>query len=158
MCPHRRAVFMKADRDLHYLLSHTISIISSVLKVRTLQTRVARVTLVRPRLETLHWNGVPALCPMFSGLQTGFCSLSPVCQISLDVLGGHHLSSGFHLRKYYRYALGSAPILPCGTPNTLKRSMYSCPILWEALQRGIERSAHCHSFRPSKKSAACNPS
>ncbi len=79
---------MKANKDLHYLLSHTISVVSSVLKVRTLPTRVPLVTIVRLRLETSHCNGVPAFCPVFSGLQTGSYSLSPACQISLGVLGG----------------------------------------------------------------------
>ena len=79
---------MKANKDLHYLLSHTISVVSSVLKVRTLPTRVPLVTIVRLRLETSHGNGVPAFCPVFSGLQTGSYSLSPACQISLGVLGG----------------------------------------------------------------------
>jgi hypothetical protein len=79
---------MKANKNLHYLLPHTISVVSSVLKVRTLQTRIPLVTIVRFRLETSRCNGVPALCPVFSGLQTGSCSLSPACQISLDALGG----------------------------------------------------------------------
>src|SRR6266581_3631615 len=79
---------MKANKDLHYLLSHTISVVSSVPKVRTLPTRVPLVTIVRLRLETSHCNGVPAFCPVFSGLQTGSYSLSPACQISLGVLGG----------------------------------------------------------------------
>jgi len=78
---------MKANKDLHYLLSHTISVVSSVLKVRTLQTRVPLVTIVRLRLETSRCNGVPAFCPVFSGLQTGSYSLSPACQISLGALG-----------------------------------------------------------------------
>ncbi len=67
---------MKANKDLHYLLSHTISVVSSVLKVR-----------IRLRLETSRCNGVPAFCPVFSGLQTGSYSLSPACQISLGALG-----------------------------------------------------------------------
>ncbi len=78
---------MKANKDLHYLLSHTISVVSSVLKVRTLPTRVPLVTIVRFRLETSRCNGVPAFCPVFSGLQTGSYSLSPACQISLGALG-----------------------------------------------------------------------
>jgi len=78
---------MKANKDLHYLLSHTISVVSGVLKVRMLQTRVPFVTIVRLRLETSRCNGVPAFCPVFSGLQTGSYCLSPACQISLGALG-----------------------------------------------------------------------
>ena len=59
----------------------------SVSKVRTLQTRIPFVTLVSLRLETSRCNGVPAFCPVFSGLQTGSRSLSPACQISLGALG-----------------------------------------------------------------------
>jgi len=43
----------------------------SVSKVRTLQTKVSCVALVNPRLEALCRSGVPAGCPVFSGLQTG---------------------------------------------------------------------------------------
>ena len=59
----------------------------SVSKVRTLQTKVPCVALVNPRLEALCRSGVPAGCPVFSGLQTGSYSLSPACRISLRALG-----------------------------------------------------------------------
>ena len=60
---------------------------NSVSKIRTLQTKVSCGTLVNPKLEALCRNGVPAGCPLFSGLQTGYCSLSPACRISLNALG-----------------------------------------------------------------------
>jgi hypothetical protein len=44
-------------------------------------------TPVKLRLEASRCNGVPTLCPLFSGLQTGSCSWPPACQISLNVLG-----------------------------------------------------------------------
>ena len=59
----------------------------SVSKVRTLHTEVSCVTLVRFRLEVSFRNGVPEFNPVFPGLQTGSSSLSPACQVSLDVLG-----------------------------------------------------------------------
>ncbi len=79
--------FRRDESNLDYPLSHTISVVSSVSKVRTLQTRIPFVTLVSLRLETSRCNGVPAFCPVFSGLQTGSRSLSPACQISLGALG-----------------------------------------------------------------------
>lgn len=48
--------------------------VNSVLKVRTLQTRVSCVAVIKLRLEASCRNGVPTLCPVFSGLQTGSCS------------------------------------------------------------------------------------
>ena len=59
----------------------------SVSKVRTLQTKVPSVAVVNIRLEALCRSGVPAGCPVFSGLQTGSYSLSPACRISLRALG-----------------------------------------------------------------------
>lgn len=58
-----------------------------VAKVRTLHTKVPCVAVVNPRLEALCRSGVPAGCPVFSRLQTGCCSLSPACWISLRAVG-----------------------------------------------------------------------
>ena len=61
--------------------------VNRVSKVRTLQPRISCVAIVTPRLEALCRSGVPAGCPVFSGLQTGYCSWSPACRISLRALG-----------------------------------------------------------------------
>jgi hypothetical protein len=45
--------------------------VNRVSKVRTLQPRISCVAIVTPRLEALCRSGVPAGCPVFSGLQTG---------------------------------------------------------------------------------------
>jgi hypothetical protein len=58
-----------------------------VFQVRTLLARVPCVAVVRLRLGASRCTGVPALCPVFSGLQTGWCSWSPACRISLGVVG-----------------------------------------------------------------------
>lgn len=74
MWPESKGRFIEASEHFNYLLSHTISIVSSVLKVRTLQTRVPLVVVARLRLETSYHDGVLVFCPVFSGLQTGSCS------------------------------------------------------------------------------------
>jgi hypothetical protein len=56
-------------------------------KVRTLQTEIPCVTIVRFRLGVSPCDGVSEFIPVFPGLQTGYSSLSPACQVSLDVLG-----------------------------------------------------------------------
>ena len=112
--------FVEARESLNYPLSRTISIVYSAPKVRTLQTRVPRVALTKLRLETSCRNGVPAFCPVFSGLQTGSCFLSPACQISLGILGEmpvRRLDCSFH--EHYHYALRSAPMPPCGVPSSV---------------------------------------
>jgi len=56
-------------------------------KVRTLQTEISCVTIVRFRLGISLCDGVSEIIPVFPGLQTGSSSLSTACQVSLDVLG-----------------------------------------------------------------------
>jgi hypothetical protein len=57
------------------------------------------------------------LCPVFSGLQTGWCSLSPACRISLSILG-EMLSRWMVVTsfEYYHLALRRARTPPCGLP------------------------------------------
>jgi len=64
----------------------------SVSKVRTLQTKVPCVALVNPRLEALCRSGVPAGCPVFSGLQTGSCSGPPPAGSAFVLWGKHSLN------------------------------------------------------------------
>ena len=118
--------FRRDESNLDYPLSHTISVVSSVLKVRTLQTRIPCVAVTRLRLETSYCNGVPAFCPVFSGLQTGSCSLSPACQISLNILGemlARQLDNSFH--EYYCCVLRSALTPPCGHPLRVVLNFHS---------------------------------
>lgn len=73
--------------------------------------------LAPAELETSYCNGVPVFRPVFSGLQTGSCSLSPACQISLSILGEMLLRrSDFSFHEDYCCVLRSAPMDPCGTP------------------------------------------
>lgn len=72
--------------------------VNSTVKVRTLQTRVSCVAIVKLRLGASHRNSVPMLRPVFSGLQTGSCSFSPACRISLSILGRCYLVGYYLLR------------------------------------------------------------
>ena len=95
--------------------------------MRTLQTRVSCVAIVNPRLETLRCNGVPAGCPVFSGLQTISCSLSTACRISLSAMG-EALSLCWYLFtsfENYHYALRSAPTPPWGVPSWVGNNLPS---------------------------------
>ena len=60
---------------------------NSTSKVWALLTKVSYVVIVKSRLETLRCNRVPAFCPLFVGLQTGYYSLSSACRLSLGALG-----------------------------------------------------------------------
>lgn len=84
----------------------------------TLQTRVSCVAIVKLRLGALHCNRVPAGCPLFSGLQTGSCSLSAACRIRLGALGEtpSRIVGCLPPFENYHYALRSALTPPCGVP------------------------------------------
>jgi hypothetical protein len=94
----------------------------SMSKVRTLQTEVSRVTIVRLRLGASPRDGVPGLIPVFPGLQTGSSSLSPACQVSLGVLGETPALPAFRLPSFP--AISSIAVVcfhgaltpPCGVP------------------------------------------
>jgi hypothetical protein len=68
----------------------------------------------QPRLEALCRSGVPAGCPVFSGLQTGSCSGPPPAGSALVLWGKHYLNPWvpFFEVEYYRYALRRAPVPP----------------------------------------------
>jgi hypothetical protein len=101
---------------------------ASVSKVRTLQTKVSCVALVNPRLEALCRSGVPAGCPVFSGLQTGSCSGPPPAGSAFVLWGQHDLSrvAPFYSVEHYRYALRRAPMPPCGVPVSVSSTLPRC--------------------------------
>ena len=97
----------------------------SMSKVRTLQTEVSRVTIVRLRLGASPRDGVPGLIPVFPGLQTGSSSLSPACQVSLGVLGETPALPAFHLPSFPAISsiavvcFHGALIPPWGVPSSV---------------------------------------
>jgi hypothetical protein len=108
--------------------------------VRTLRTRVPCVALARLRLETSYCNGVPVLCPVFSGRKPGSCSWSPACQISLSILGEMLTRQvDYSFLEYYCCMLRSAPIEPCGTPLSVRLNFQSAkyPALSNCCMRWI---------------------
>jgi hypothetical protein len=89
-----------------------------VSKVRTLPPKVPCVALVNSRLEALCRSGVPAGCPVFSGLPTGSCSGPPPAGSAFVLWGQHDLTHAcpFCYAEHYHYALRRAPTPPCGVP------------------------------------------
>ena len=91
-------------------------------KVRTLQTEISCVTIVRFRLGVSLCDGVSEFIPMFHGLQTDSFSLSSACQVSLDVLGETSSLPAFYPFCYSSIAIvcfHGAQIDPCGVPVSL---------------------------------------
>lgn len=96
----RRKPFRFADQNKPTQILTPSPSVSSVSKVRTLQTEVPFVTIVRLRLEVSSRDGVPGFIPVFPGLQTGSSSLSPACQVSLGVLGETSVLPAFLITSF----------------------------------------------------------
>ena len=94
-------------------------------KVRTLQTEIPCVTIVRFRLGASLCDGVSEFIPVFPGLQTGSSSLFPACQVSLDVLGETSSLPAFRHSIPFCYSsiaivcFHGALVPPCGVPSSV---------------------------------------
>ena len=111
-------------------------------KVRTLQTEIPCVTIVRFRLGVSLCDGVSEFIPVFPGLQTGSSSLSPACQVSLDVLGETSSLPAFYPFCYSSIAIvcfHGARFPPCGVPVSVWMNLPSS-ITPDFRKRAISRS------------------